>query len=77
MTHLLDFDDIAAMWKCSRRHARDVLTKLPAFPEPAPGSTLKRPVWLRSEVRAYANRKPSNPAKIPQTGLQAAWNKGS
>jgi len=51
---LLDLDDVAAMWKCSRRHARDILTKLPEFPTPAPGSTIKRPVWLRSRVLAFA-----------------------
>lgn len=72
MNDLLTLDDIASMWKCSRRHARDVLVKLAEFPQPAPGSTLKNPVWLRSEVRAYANRKPKAPAQIPQQGLQPA-----
>jgi hypothetical protein len=72
MNDLLTLDDIAAMWKCDRRHARDVLVKLAAFPEKAPGSTLKNPVWLRSEVRAYANRKPKTPAQFPQHGPQPA-----
>lgn len=51
---LLDLEDVAGMWKCTRRHARDILTKLPEFPAPAPGSTIKRPVWLRSRVLAFA-----------------------
>jgi hypothetical protein len=72
MNDLLTIDDIAAMWKCSRRHARDVLTKLPGFPEPAPGSTLKRPVWLRSEVRGFANRKVVRSTQIPHMALQPA-----
>jgi hypothetical protein len=72
MSDLLTLDDIAAMWKCNRRHARDVLVKLAEFPPTAPGSTTKNPVWLRSEVRAYANRKPKLPAQIPQHTPQPA-----
>lgn len=72
MSDLLTIDDIAGMWKCSRRHARDVLVKMPAFPDPAPGSTIKQPVWLRTEVRAFANRKRAKPAQISHMSLQAA-----
>jgi len=72
MNDLMTIDDVAGMWKCSRRHARDVLTKLPGFPEPAPGSTLKRPVWLRSEVRAFANRRLVRSPQIPHSSLQPA-----
>ena len=72
MTELLTLDDIASIWRCNRRHARDVVVKGAGFPETAPGSTTKNPVWLSVEVRAYANRKPRIPAQIPQHGLQAA-----
>jgi hypothetical protein len=50
----MTLDDIAAMWRCTRRHARDMLVKMPEFPAPAPGSTPRRPVWLRSRVAAFA-----------------------
>lgn len=55
---LLDLGDIAALYKCSRRHARDVITKLVGFPDIAPGSTSRNPLWLRVEVRAFLHRKP-------------------
>lgn len=54
MSDLMTLDDIATMWHCTRRHARDVLTKLPDFPQPARGSTPRRPVWLRAKVVAFA-----------------------
>jgi len=72
MNDLLTLDDIASMWKCSRRHARDVLVKLAEFPPQAPGSTVKNPVWLRSEIRAYANRKPKNPVQLTHAHAQPA-----
>lgn len=56
-TELLDLGDIAELYKCSRRHARDVITKLVGFPEIAPGSTPRNPLWLRAEIRAYLHRK--------------------
>lgn len=56
---LLDLGDIATLYKCSRRHARDVITKLVGFPEIAPGSTPRNPLWLRVEVRAFLHRKPA------------------
>lgn len=63
MTELLTLTDIAEMHRCSLRHARDVLVKLPGFPPEAPTSTPRNRLWLRSEVRAFIHRKP---AKIPQ-----------
>lgn len=53
MNDLMTLEEIAQLWHCSRRHARDVLTKLPGFPPRARGSTLKNPVWLRKRVLAY------------------------
>lgn len=68
---LLDLGDIATLYKCSRRHARDVITKLVGFPEIAPGSTPRNPLWLRVEVRAFLHRKPAklrtNPASSGAT----------
>jgi hypothetical protein len=62
---LLDLADIAALFRCSRRHARDVITKLVRFPAIAPGSTPRNPLWLRVEVRAFLHRKPSNSRTNP------------
>ena len=56
---LLDLGDIATLFRCSRRHARDVITKLVRFPEIAPGSTPRNPLWLRVEIKAYLHRKPT------------------
>lgn len=62
MSELMTVDEIAEMWRIPRRQARDRLTKLPGFPRPAPGSTAKHQVWLRSEVRAFARGKLGSPA---------------
>lgn len=62
---LLTLDDIKAMYRCSYRHARDVITKLVGFPELAPGSTSRHPLWLRIEVQAYLRRKPAKPRTNP------------
>ena len=66
-TELLDLSDLASLYRCTRRHARDVLTKLVGFPDVAPGSTQRHPLYLRIEVRAYMHRKPAktriNPAQ--------------
>ena len=56
---LLTLDDVADVYRCSRRHARDVITKQVGFPEIAPGSTARHPLWLRIEVQAYLHRKPA------------------
>lgn len=62
---LLDLSDIAALYRCSRRHARDVTTKLIGFPEVAPGSTPRNPLWLRIEVKAFLHRKAQKSRTIP------------
>ena len=69
MNDLMTLADIAAMNHCSMRHARDVLVRLPGFPDEAPTSTPRNRLWLKSEVRAFIHRKP---ARIPQIGLRAA-----
>lgn len=53
MADLMNLDDIAALWKVERDYARRYLTKLPEFPEPAPGSTRKNPRWRASDVDAF------------------------
>lgn len=58
MNDLLTLEDIATMHRCSIRHARDVIVRLPGFPAEAPTSTPRNRLWLRSEVRAFVNRKP-------------------
>lgn len=72
MNDLMTLADIAEMAHCSHRHARDVIVKMPGFPEEAPLSTPRNRLWLRSEVRAYTHRRASKPAQIPHTGLKAA-----
>ncbi|MDR6523073.1 hypothetical protein J2789_005763 [Variovorax paradoxus] len=57
MTELMRIDDIAEMHHCSRRHARDVLVKLPGFPKEAPTSTPRNRLWLRTEILAFINRR--------------------
>jgi hypothetical protein len=66
---LMTLADIAEMAHCSLRHARDVLVRLPGFPDEAPLSTPRNRLWLRSEVRAFVHRKP---ARIPHMSLKAA-----
>jgi hypothetical protein len=61
--------DISDLFRCSVRHARDVIVKSPNFPAEAPGSTPRNRLWLRSEVKAYIHRKPAN---IPHMRLRAA-----
>lgn len=61
--------DIAEMHRCGLRHARDVIVKLPGFPNEAPTSTPRNRLWLRAEVRAFIHRKP---AQRPHIRLQAA-----
>jgi hypothetical protein len=69
MNDLMTLDDIAKMNRCTSRHARDVLVKLPGFPEEAPTSTARNRLWVTAEVRAFVHRKP---ARIPHTTLRAA-----
>lgn len=53
MSDLMTLEDIASMWRCSLRHARDVLVKMPGFPAPAPGSRVRNRVWNREEIEAF------------------------
>jgi hypothetical protein len=69
MSDLLTLSDIAEMNRCSVRHARDVLVKLPGFPDEAPTSTPRNRLWLTREVRAFIHRRP---AQIPHMRLKAA-----
>ena len=64
---LLTLSDIAELYRCSRRHARDVITKLMGFPEIAPGSTPRNPLWLRVEIRAFLQRKAQKTRTNPES----------
>ncbi len=72
MDDLITLDAIAKMHRCSQRHARDVIVKLPGFPAEAPTSTPRNRLWIKSEVRAFVNRRPANRAQITHIGLRAA-----
>jgi hypothetical protein len=69
MDDLLTLDDLAQMHRCTVRHARDVLVKIPGFPPEAPTSTPRKRLWLRAEIRAFIHRKP---AKIPHAQQNTA-----
>jgi hypothetical protein len=69
MSDLLTIEDLATMWRCSARHARDVLVKMRGFPDPAPGSTPRNRVWLAEKVRDFARGQPAN---SPHMGREAA-----
>lgn len=56
MSDLMTLAEIADMNRCSVRHARDVLVKLPGFPDEAPTSTPRNRLWVRLEVRAFVHR---------------------
>lgn len=58
MNDLMTLEDIAQMHHCSLRHARDVLVKIPGFPEEAPTSTPRNRLWIWVEVRAFVSRQP-------------------
>lgn len=53
---LLTLEEISAINKCSMRHARDVIVKLPGFPREAPTSTPRNRLWIAREIKAYLNR---------------------
>lgn len=73
MNDLMTLAEIAEMHHCSIRHARDVLVRLPGFPDVAPTSTERNRLWLRAEVRAFVHRRPAaKPAQIPHNRLRAA-----
>lgn len=50
---LMTLQDIADMHRCGMRHARDVIVKVPGFPEEAPTSTPRKRLWVRVEVLAF------------------------
>lgn len=60
---LMSLEEIAEMWRCPYRYARDILVKLPEFPAPAPGSTSRYRVWVREKVLAYARGEIPEPAE--------------
>lgn len=68
---LMTLDDIAGLYRCSRRHARDVIVKLVGFPAQAPGATPRNPLWLRAEVRAFLHRKSMRARPNPDQPLAA------
>ena len=57
MTELMTLEHIAKMHHCSLRHARDVVVKLPDFPDEAPTSTPRNRLWLRAEILAFIHRR--------------------
>ena len=63
---LITLADIAEMHRCSVRHVRDVIVRMPGFPDEAPTSTPRNRLWVRSEVRAFVCRKT---ARIPHQAL--------
>lgn len=69
MSDLLTLQDIADMHRCSVRHARDVIVRLPGFPPEAPTSTPRNRLWVRAKVRAYLHQ---DSAKITTNTLQPA-----
>ena len=66
---LMTLEDIAEMHSCTFRHARDIVVKMPGFPEEAPTSRPRHKLWVRSEVRAFVTRKP---ARSPHKAMEAA-----
>lgn len=64
MSDLLTLEDIADLWKVPREYAQRYLVKRPEFPDPAPGSTRKRPRWRAEDVRAFIGTG-ETPAKTP------------
>jgi hypothetical protein len=50
---LLTIDDIAKLYRVTRRYARDFLVKNPRFPKPIPLSTRKKPLWHRETIEAF------------------------
>jgi hypothetical protein len=57
MIELMDLNDIAKLYRVSRRHARDVLVKQPGFPPPAPGTSVRIPLWLKKDLEDYLSGK--------------------
>lgn len=49
----LTWDDIARIYRTTRRHVRDVIVKDPEFPKPVKGSGVRKPLYPADKVRAY------------------------
>lgn len=69
---LLTVEDIAKLYRCSYRHARDVIVKSVHFPGIAPGSTSRHPLWLAIEVRAFLHRKSAKTRTNPEYAASLA-----
>lgn len=54
---LITLDDIAKMYRTSRRWARDVLVKRPDFPRPALSMSQKTRRWRLSDVQHWITTK--------------------
>ena len=57
MTDLLTINDIADMYKCSLRHARERVVRHPGFPAPVPTSTPRNRRWMKVHVLRYLSGK--------------------
>lgn len=65
-TLTLTLEDIAELWNCPKRHARDLLVKRPDFPEPVQGSTAKHRVWSAVAVHRYLASGPHSEYSLPR-----------
>ena len=54
---LLTIQDIADLYRCSYTTARDQKVKLIGFPARVQGSSERKPLWLKSQVRAFIHGK--------------------
>lgn len=50
---LMDWDDIARLYRTTRRKVRDTIVKVPDFPKPVKGSSVRDPLYPAEKVRAY------------------------
>lgn len=55
---LLTIDDIATLYKVSRRTARDSIVKQAGFPEKVYGSSTRKPRWRSADVSRYIEQGP-------------------
>ncbi len=56
MPKTLGLEEIAKLWRCTRRRARDVIVKAPGFPPCVPCSKRGNPLWLEEAVYEYMRR---------------------
>ena len=50
---LMTIDDIAGLYKVSRRTARDSIVKQPGFPNKVHGSSVRKPRWMSEDVLTF------------------------